>query len=134
MNLKETAKKAASKETKESAITQGRDKIKLEELVAQYGNTLTICGVDVLQVKDGDSYRPAAAMIVQEDSKHWTFGGASLLTIINAWQDPGAQEMEPISIDLINAELKKAPIKFNIVKTQQKKDPRKSFWKYDVVD
>lgn len=133
MNLKEKAKKATNKEMHESEITKGRNKIKLEELIASRGNNLHICGVDILQVKDGNEYRAAAAMIVSEDPDNWTFGGASLLSIVNEWQDPGSPEAEPISIDAINAELKTAPIEFNISKQQQKKDPRKSFWKYEVV-
>lgn len=133
MNLKEKAKKATEKKMHESEITKGRNKIKLEELIASRGNNLHICGVDILQVKEGNDYREAAAMIVTEDPDNWTFGGASLFSIVNEWQDPGSPEAEPISIDAINAELKVSPIEFNISKQQQKKDPRKSFWKYEVV-
>ena len=133
MNLREKAKKATSR--KESTITKGREKMKLEELVASIGKRVTICGVDILAVKDRDTNekRDTAAMIVLEDAKHWVFGGAALLTIIEEWLTPEEGEPAP-TIENINEELSAHPIAVNLEKRQQKGDSRKSYWNYEIVD
>lgn len=133
MNLKEKAKKATSR--KESEITKGREKMKLEELVASIGKRVTICGVDILAVKDRDTNekRDTAAMIVIEDAKHWVFGGAALLNIINEWLTPEEGEEAPTMED-INKELASHPVAVVLEKKTQKGDSRKTYWNYDIVD
>ena len=139
MGLKDRAKKATEANLNSSALTEGREKIKLEELVAIAGNKLHIDGVDILQVNDKDQdgnkiKRDAAAMTVTEDQKHWTFGGALLSSIINEWRYPSDQDTEALTLDQINNELRKDPLLVKIEKRSQKNDPRKTYWHYEIMD
>ena len=136
MNLREKAKKTTESNGNNSAVCNDREKIKLEELVAACGNKLHIKAVDVLQVNDQDTKgkREAAAMVVVENDKVWTFGGATLLNIIKEWLTPENPDEPAYTIDQVNEELGKEPLYVKVTKENQKNDPRKTFWRYEILE
>ena len=138
LNLRDKAAKAAAGNTNDSKVLEGREKIKLEELVAAYGKTLNIIAVDVISVNDKDddgnkTKKDAAIMVVSEAPKNWAFGGGTLLSIVSSWLTPdGEDELAP-TIDDINADLANDPIKITLEKRNQVNDPRKTYWHYEIM-
>lgn len=138
LNLKAKAKKAAELTLTKSKLLEGKDKIRLDELVAQHGKSLHIIGVDVVSVNDKDDAgnkikKDAAVMVVAEAPTKWCFGGGSLLSIITEWLIPEEEGAEAPTIDQINEELKADPLAIELEKRTQKGDARKSFWHYDIL-
>lgn len=139
LNLKGKAKKAAAGNMNDSKILEGREKIKLEELVASYGKDLNIVAVDVIQVNDKDddgnkTKKDAAVMVVAEAPRNWVFGGGTLLSIISSWLIPEDPDEPAPTMDQINEELKAAPISVRLEKRSQVNDPRKTYWHYEITD
>ena len=79
MSFKETAKKATSG----SFITEGREKIDMEDVIRLYGKTgVTITGCDMLKDKKGN---PFGAFTFKEDETKFFFGGQVLNEIAKEW-------------------------------------------------
>ena len=79
MSFKETAKKATSG----SFITEGREKIDMEDVIRLYGKIgVTITGCDMLKDKKGN---PFGAFTFKEDETKFFFGGQVLNEIAKEW-------------------------------------------------
>ena len=125
--LSEAAKKATTME--EAPITVGREKVKQEELVAQYGHDLDIIEVGRVKMKNDDgTLKDVPCMVVAQAPKCWCSGGTILDRIISEWL-----QLHDGSFDSLNAELKTDPVKVRLTKETQKNNKSRSVWVYTVI-
>ena len=125
--LSEAAKKATNRE--EAPITVNREKIKQEELVASYGNTLDIIEVGYVTMKDeDDGLKEVPCMVTAQAPRAWCSGGTVLGKIISEWLNIYNGNFEEL-----NADLKAEPVKVKIEKQKQKNNKSRSVWVYTVI-
>lgn len=80
-----------------SPITEGREKISTEEIIARYPNGITLCRMDMFTSDDGSKY--PVFNFTQDNTKF--YGGGALLTrLAEAWLTEAGGDL-----DAVNAEL-----------------------------
>ena len=121
-NLKDLAKNAFAIDT----IMDGRDKITIEDLIAQYPDGVSIDGFSIYQPVS-KIYPERPVFSFAEDATKYFNGGKALKEMVTAWLDSYDNNR-----DAINAELKKSPIKVKLEKITLRNGNK--FTKVTVID
>ena len=121
-NLKDLAKNAFAVDP----IIDGRNKISVEDLIAQYPDGVSINGFSIYQpVNKIYPERPIFSFV--EDATKYFNGGKALKEMVTAWLDSYDNNRSAI-----NDELKKSPIKVKLEKITLRSGNK--FTKVTVVD
>ena len=104
-----------------SELTAGKTKVGTKDIVSKYPDGVTIAAMDLFGTGE-DQY---AVLNIAEDENIYFFGGQALTGL--------AQELVGSfgSIDAVNAELKKEPLKVKLTLTKTKGN--KDFTSFEVV-
>lgn len=105
INLKEIAKKT----TTLSFLMEGREKIETSELVKKYKDGISVNAVDLIETSDARY----CTVTFAENDKLFYNGGLVMTKIVDAWLQHG-------SIEEINAELAKNPVKMRLTESKTK--------------
>lgn len=107
----------AIKETTLSPIMDGREKIKMEDLVKQHPMGVTITAVDMIpDAKTGEMY---SVFTFQEDTTKFASGGVVFNKIAKKWLEEYSYDINMLSHDLAE---EKVFIKFYYDRTANKRD------------
>lgn len=107
----------AMKEITLSPIMEGRDKIKMEELVRAYPQGVTISAVDMIpDAKTGEMY---SLFTFKEDESKFASGGTVFNKIAKAWLEQYQYDIHTLAHDLVEEDIK---IRFFYDKTANKRD------------
>lgn len=93
-----------------SVLMEGREKIETGDLVKQYPDGISVCGVDIVETSDVRY----STVIFAEDTGKFYNGGMVLTKIVDAWLGCG-------TLDEINVELQKNPVKMKLSESKTKK-------------
>lgn len=107
----------AIKEVTLSPIMEGREKIKMEDLVKQYPHGVTISAVDMIpDSKTGEMY---SVFTYREDDNKFASGGVVFNKIAKKWLEEYSYDIHNLSHDLAEEDVK---IKFYYDRTANKRD------------
>ena len=121
-NLKDLAKNAFAIDP----ILDGRNKITIEDLIAQYPDGVSIDGFSIYQpVNKIYPERPVFSFV--EDGTKYFNGGKALKEMVTAWLD--SYDNDRVAI---NEELKKSPLKVKLEKITLRNGNK--FTKVTVID
>lgn len=122
----DAAKKAT--EANQNPYTEGKDKINCEQLLAAYGDTVTINTAFYVQMKDTATkqLKDVPCFICAEAPDKFVSAGTSFGKVLESWL-----ELFNECIEDMNDGLKAEPVKFKIEKT--KTQDGRPFWKFSVL-
>lgn len=101
--------------TGNGGVTNGRQKIKIDELIARYPDGVSITGVDIIKY-EGSRF---PSFIFAEDENCCFSGGLALIEMADAWVEAYDGDMQAI-----NESLQREPVRIKLekVKTKNKRD------------